>query len=504
MKAAVPSGQAPPGPARSSILEDHAAARRRGGGIYFVGTLVSQAAALLRYVALARLLGPEQVGLAATLVVTGTFFDMVSDTGADRFLIQDRYGDAVSVQKLVQLVLVGRGVFSAAGLALFAIPLANFYRAPELAKAFVILALSPLITGFVHLDVRRAQRAHDFRSQGICMIVGESVGLAATVAAAWLTGQFTAILYGLIARSAVMVLMSHMLAQRPYRLGWDREHAPRLSRFALPLMLNGVVLFIASQSDRVIVGSQLGPKALGLYSAILLLIYYPAVLLATYIHSVYIPLIAAQRDSDTDRNRISDGQGGLTLILAIAMAVGFAVVTPTLAPMLFGDRFRQAALLVGLIGILQMTRFMFGWPTTSALAMGRGGTVLTSNLAHLFALAGALIGLRMTGALEGVVTGLILGEFIALVIALVLLNRDMRRPPLQTFDRVAEFILACGVIVGWNLALSSRLWQSEAAMAAVTAALSLWFYRRESGLIAEMLAGTRGLASALLFRVKGR
>ena len=469
-----------------------------------MGTLVSQASALLRYVALARLLGPEQLGLAATLVVTASFFDLVSDTGADRFLIQDRDGDQVQVQKLVQLVLVVRGMVSAACLALFAIPIAHFYRAPELAKGFVILALSPLLYGFVHLDVRRAQRDHDFRSQGICMIAGESIGLAGTVVAAWLTHQFTAILYGLIARAVVMVVMSHVLAQRPYRLGWDREHAPRLTRFAMPLMLNGLMLFISSQSDRVIIGSQLGPKALGLYSAILLLIFYPAVLLATYIHTVYIPLIAAQRDSEEGRNRISDGQGGLTLILAIAMAIGFAIVTPSLAPILFGDRFRQAALLVGLIGILQATRFMFGWPTTSALAMGRGGTVLTSNLAHLFAFAGALIGFRAAGNLEGVVTGLILGEFIALAIALVLLNRDMRRPRLQTFDRVAEFILACGLIVGWNLALSTRLWQSETIMAVVTAALALWFYRREAALIGEMLTVTRGLTSAILLRTKGR
>jgi hypothetical protein len=103
-----------------------------------------------------------------------------------------------------------------------------------------------------------------------------------------------------------------------------------------------------------------------------------------------------------------------------------------------------------------------------------------------------------------VVTGLILGEFIALAISLVLLNRDMRRPPLRTFDRVVEFIVACGAIVGWNLALSTRLWQAEAAMAVVTAALAVWFYRRESALIAEMLAGARGLASALLFRMKFR
>ena len=38
---------------------------------------------------MARLLGPEQIGLAALLILTSSFFESVSDNGSDRFLIQD-------------------------------------------------------------------------------------------------------------------------------------------------------------------------------------------------------------------------------------------------------------------------------------------------------------------------------------------------------------------------------------------------------------------------------
>ena len=103
----------------------------QGAKLYFAATGVGQTSALLRYVVLARLLGPEQLGLAATLVVTGAFFDLISDTASDRFLIQDRHGAEPSVQNLVHFVYVVRGFLIAGALALFSIPLAGFYKSPN-------------------------------------------------------------------------------------------------------------------------------------------------------------------------------------------------------------------------------------------------------------------------------------------------------------------------------------------------------------------------------------
>ena len=66
---------------------------RRGARAYLAGSIVAQGCALGRYTLLARLLGPEQLGLAATLILTQQFFESLSDSGADRFSIQDKDGD---------------------------------------------------------------------------------------------------------------------------------------------------------------------------------------------------------------------------------------------------------------------------------------------------------------------------------------------------------------------------------------------------------------------------
>ena len=476
-----PEGGAVASPAPDPVVVE-AAPSRQGSKLYLVASAIAQGSALLRYVALARFLGPEQLGLSATLVVTAAFFDLISDTGSDRFLIQDEAGDEPEIQKLVQLVCVGRGITIAACLVIFSIPIAAFYKAPRLAGGLAGLALSPLIMGFLHLDLRRAQRRLDFRNEAISLIAGETVGVCATVAAAWLTRDFTAILYGLIARALMMVLVSHVRAQRPYRLGWSRLHAGRLGKFAAPLMLSGLMLFVGSQGDRVVVANQLGIKALGQYSAVLLLIYYPSAMILRYLHAIYVPMVAAARNNLAEFTRISQLLGSQTILLASAMSIGFAIVGPLAVTILFGARYRQVGLVIALIGILQTTRFLINWPTTVSLSLGRSRSVLLSNMVRLLVFPGAFAGLWLVGGLEGVVGGFAVGEVFSIGVSLILVNSDAGQPQWQGFDRLALFVLMSFGILAWNQTPHSSP-AVRALLLAATAAFAILLFRREHSAI---------------------
>src|SRR3546814_5335760 len=80
---------------------------RRGTKALLVASGVAQICALARYTILARLLGPEQLGLAAILILTAQFFDSVTDSGSDRFLVQDSAGSAPALLRLTHLVSLG-------------------------------------------------------------------------------------------------------------------------------------------------------------------------------------------------------------------------------------------------------------------------------------------------------------------------------------------------------------------------------------------------------------
>lgn len=425
------------------------ARKRQGTKLYFASSVWAQICALVRYVLLARLLGPEQLGLAAILVLTASFFDLISDIGGDRFLIQDPDGDEERVQCLVQLALVFRGVSTAVALAVFALPVAHYYDAPVLGPAIIIFGLSPLIMGFQHLDIRRKQRHNDFRLEATCSLVSEAVGIVATVTAGLLTRDFTAVLWGTTTRSAASVLCSHVVAERPYRIGTSKGDASRLFRFSFPLMANGLILFLGGQGDRVLVGHEIGFAGLGQYSAVILLIYYPCAMLQRYVHAIYLPMIAASRSSKQELVRIGNSLGSQTLLLSLCMVIGFAIVAPKVVTVLYGQRFTLSVFIVAMIGGLQACRYLAVWPSTIALAMGRSTIVLASNFVRLTAWPAAWVGFLQIGGLEGIVTGFILGELTAFAASMIILNRAHQRPLATGFSQFTRVVVAMGITLGW-------------------------------------------------------
>jgi O-antigen/teichoic acid export membrane protein len=449
----------------------------RGRKAYFTASVISQAVALLRYVLLARLLGPVELGFAAMLILTASFFESISDTGSDRFLIQDPEGDSVSMLGFVHLVMAGRGLVIALSIALFSVPLAGLYHSPQLVNSLVVLGLAPLIGGFVHLDVRRLQRHGDFWPESLMTIISETVGLAGTIGAAWITRDHTAVIYGLTARAAAMVIVSHVMAERPYGWAFARSEGVRFSRFAAPLFLNGFLLFVGSQGDRLIVANRVGPAALGHYSAVLLLILYPASALQRFVAGTHLPLIAAARPDPAQLDQEGQRLAGRTLMLAIAMAAGFALVGPIATPILYGHRFAQGPLIFALLGAVQSARFLRVWPTTLAIAMGKTMILTANNLARQIAFPVALVATLYYPSLASIVVGFLVGEVIAIMVALALLARDPAIRPGPEARRVRDFVLVALALIaaGWSAENGRMLWTlvSIGAVAA-TIALASW------------------------------
>lgn len=470
----IPGDSTPPPPSEVS-----------GGGrkAYFASLTIAQIAAFGRSIALARLLGPEQMGLAAIIVVTAQFFDSVTDTGNDRFLVQDREGDGAAALQLVHGVSIVKGVTIAALLIMLASPIASFMRVSVVAPALAALAVVPFITGFTNFDFRVAQREHQFGGEAKVVLYSELFGLLATVVAAAVLRQFTAVLYGLAARSLTAVVVSQLISRTPYRPRYSRSVAQRLWRFGAPLMVNGLLLFAATQSDRVIISRSLGASELGRYSVMILIGVYPSATLMKFVATVFLPRITAsirEISASTDVRQLES----ITLLLSMAMAVGFAWVVPTALPLLFGSGFKALPITVALVGLVVAWRMMKTAPTTIAIASGHTEIVMANNLCRLTGVGAAFVGLHLIGGLEGVAAGLVFGEMIANTLATLLINRKLKWPTLNGLDRYVVFaivgvlLVGCAYaqrwshpLIGYGLALLcfvllvATLWRERAAMA---------------------------------------
>lgn len=459
---------------------------RTGARLYFGASLVAQAAALLRYVVLARILGPQELGYAAMLVLTAQFFESITDAGADRFVVQDRDGDAPKTQGVVQLAMALRGVLIAAGLILSANVVSTLYKAPIISGALQALAFVPLVNGFINLDMRRAQRHGDFRPESYATIFGELAGVAATAAAALVVRDHTAVIYGLMARALVMLGVSHITARRAYRWALGEAEVRRFGTFATPLFINGVFLFFGSQGDRLMVGGGLGPTALGHYSAILLLIFYPTSAVSRFVMGMHLPLVAAARDNQEQARLGAERLAGQILLLAVAAAIGFTVVGPVFAPLLYGREFAQPLLIFATLGVLQAARLLRFWPTTLALGSGRTKVVMANNIARMVALPAAYFANVCWHSLLAIIGGFVLGELLAQAVALWLLARSSPDGIASGARRTITFVLISAALVGCAYAVESQAWLPLAGCFALGVGLLAMLAVHERRVLAEV------------------
>jgi O-antigen/teichoic acid export membrane protein len=458
--------------------------------LFLIASLSTQLFALLRYTLLARLLGPEQLGIAVALILTAQFFESVTDSSGDRFLIQDRQGDLPEVQSLVHLVWIARGLLVAAALLLLSWPLARFFEEPALRTGYLILAFSPLIAGFAHLDYRRVQRRSDFRGEARALLASEFASLVVTGIAAAITRDFTAILYGLITRSAVLVLVSRMVAERPYRAAFAPEHHRRLASFGAPIMLTGLVLFLGSQGDRLLIGKQLGLEQLGYYSAALLLVYYPTGALQKFMTTLHLPLIAGAADGEQKR-RATARLGGQTLLLSLVLLAGYALVAPFALPLLYGLDFQQPALLIAAIGVLQLSRFIRLWPVTAALAVGQTRVALISNLARLSAYPLALLALDLIGGLFGILLAFAAAEWLSMIVTSLLVSHQLGDRRRTGSGRFMIFLAFSGLTLACARAVQYREWLWVGLIAPLALLILFVLFRAEHETVRALWAKLR-------------
>lgn len=461
---------------------------RRGTKALLMASAVAQICALARYMVLARMLGPEQLGLAALLILTSQFFESVTDSGSDRFLVQDRAGDDPALLRLTHLVSLVRGLLIAAGLILFAGPIASLSGAPQLAGDIMVLAIAPLIMGLVHWDYRRQQRDSDFRGEGRIVLIAEIASLAATVAAVLWVRDYTAILYGLIARSLATVLISYAVARRPYRLGYDAERAPRLARFAWPLMVNGLLIFIGGQGDRLFISNRLGVAELGHYSAVILLILYPSAMIMRFMTTMYLPRLSVRDNDPHAWQRAQDGLASQALLIALGMQFGFVVIAPAAVPFLFGPQFSVSLIALAAIAMLQSARFIRMWPVTAAMGAGRSHIVMVNNAVRMAAFPAAVGGLMLVDGIEGIIGGFILAEWAAFLTGLVMVNRTLGQSALHGGRRFLHFLTGSTLLL-----LVAYGWQREMVTTAALGGglLFLWgaiLLRSERKALGDLLA----------------
>lgn len=358
----------------------------RGSAVLFSGQMAGQAFAFVRNIVVARLISPDDFGIAATFAITLSLLEMASDLAADRLLVQAENGDEPRMQGTAQLMLVGRGLISAVVIFLIAQPLAMLFDVPRATWAFQCLAIVPILRGFRHLDLKRMQRTMRFGPSVKVEAVSQAFALMlAWPLALWLR-DYSAVLWVTLAQVAISTIASHLVAERRYEWNWERAHAVRMLGFGWPLLVNGLLMYGIFQGDRLIVGAGYSMVDLGIYTAAFTLTMVPTVLLARVNGSLVLPVFA---EVQHDRKEFEYRYRCATELLSLnagAFAVSFILIGGPLLVLLYGSQYAAAVPIVSWLGAMQALRLVRSAPSQAAMALGETKNTMIANVARTFAL----------------------------------------------------------------------------------------------------------------------
>jgi O-antigen/teichoic acid export membrane protein len=315
--------------------------------------VVEQVTRLVLLLLLARLLTPEDFGIASIVMAFAIFVPLFADLGLGAALIQAPKLTEVDRSTVFWTSLpLGLG-FMTLGI-LLSWPLASIFGEPELQPLFAAFSVCFLLASLTSVPSALLIRAMHFRALGIRVLAGTLVG--AVVAVGLALGGFGpwAIVGGEIANRVISLvtiwLQSHW---RPMRMF---SRAKLRAQFAYGGTLFGAFLLLQfSQTvQTLMVGRFLGPTALGRLTVSQTLVYLPFNRIAGPIEEVMFPAFSRMQTEPARILAALNRVNQVIAAIAFPMLTGLAILSPEFTAVVLGPKWAGTEEVIRLLCIAGM------------------------------------------------------------------------------------------------------------------------------------------------------
>ncbi|MCB1333343.1 MAG: oligosaccharide flippase family protein [Roseivivax sp.] len=404
------------------------------------GNAAASILTLARNLIVARLISVENYGIAATFAIAMAVVEMASQLGLQQQIVQARNGDDPRFQAALQGFQVLRGAIS--GVVLFALawPIARFLGIPEVAWAYQVMAAVPVLNALQHFDIHRLNRHMRFMP---LMLTG-SVPALLSVVVLWplsvYMGDYRVMLYSIVVQAVAAALTSHLAAERPYRLVFDRAVMGESLAFGWPLLLNGILLFAVFQGDKLIVGRELGMAPLAIFAMGVTLTLTPTLVMAKSAQNFFLPQLSRAVEDPARFLRLAVVTVQAVLLSGLLFCLGVLVFGTPLVRLVLGTKYEPLVPYLAWLAIMQALRVVKAGPAIVALALGRTGNALIANIPRVLLLPLAWYVAVTSGDMLQIIWIAILGEALGLILSVLLLydrlpllSRDIALPHLAAF-----------------------------------------------------------------------
>ena len=337
----------------------------------FAGSWTEQAATFVVFIVLARLIGAQAFGLAAMATVFVLFAEfLVRETVTETIIkletVEDGHLDAVFwLLGPFSLCLV-------AVLIMLADVIAALFADPRVAGYLVWATPTVAFIGLSGVPVASLRRKLEFRVLAIRATVGVLAGGIVGISMAVM--DFGA--WSLIAQRVTQVFINNLLAwiAHPWRPGLraGRRHFRDVSSFSMKMVSLRTSELLSIHAPTVVIGSYLGPVALGQYTIAWRLVEVLSFVLTTPIRFVAQPAFAHLQRSQRHAGRLLQEVIGASSLVTFVSFLGLAAVATPSIRYMFGDTWLPAVPVLQVLCLLGIYLSIERMQQAFCIALGRG------------------------------------------------------------------------------------------------------------------------------------
>ena len=353
--------------------------------------IVVQAVRTVTTVAIARLVTPEEFGLAALVLVFSGLAVNVTDASLGAALVQRASISEADRSTAFWTSVAAGGALTLAFLGL-SLPIARFYEAPEVEPLLAAYSLTFLLNGLATTQATLLTRELRFRSLELRVIVATLVSApVALVAAALGAGAWALIVQALTYAVVSLPLLWVASSWRPAFV-YSLDSLRNLGRFGINVLGGQLVRFVSTTSDTILIGRFLGPANVGAYAAALSVTRLPLIRIVAPLQNIAFPAFSRMQD---DREALAAGwlraTSLVTFVIAPAM-LGMMAVAPLFVEVVLGERWMAASpVLQALSWVALLSAVQQLGVGSVLLALDRSGTALVLTTATMVANIAAFV-----------------------------------------------------------------------------------------------------------------
>lgn len=343
-----------------------------------------------RMLVLARLLSKHDFGVATMVMMVLGYAQAYVDLGLSSSLIQKQERDPVKLSTVFWCNVLA-GLVSAGVVVALKDTVASLFEEPELVPLIPLAALTLPISALGQQFEALFQRDLRFKLIAALRMTADVTNTAVAIVMAYTGFGVRALIVAGLAGAALNSGALFVLGMRqwPVRLSFRPAEIRSHLRFGAYQLGNVNVGYLASNIDNLLIGRLLGAEALGLYSVALRLTQMPRRYINPVISKVAFPVFAKRQG---DHARLAQTLLSLQRSLSyvnLPLIVGLMLTSSLLVPMLYGDKWANAAPLVqvlciaailnGISGPTQIirtalghVRFNFIWSCSTGVLYGLG------------------------------------------------------------------------------------------------------------------------------------